>query len=303
MEIGNFVLHEPVPELRNPHVIASLRPWLDAGGAGTLTLSRLERHLGAKDLGTLLSPGKFFDFTRYRPIMYSVDGRRTMNVPNIELRYAYGPKGTDFIFLHLLEPHIAAEEYIDSIVQLLSALNVIRYCRVGGMYDAVPHTRRLPVMGMLNGEPLTGIEGITGTRRSNYQGPTSIMNLIGEKISDLGIENMTLMVRLPGYLQLEEDYSGAARLRGVLCNLYDLPAELGTSARGVQQYKRVSSTIEGNPEVKALVQRLESEHDAKQEPSTEEDQPELDETISPLSPSVEQFLRELGNDSDEEESQ
>jgi hypothetical protein len=300
MEIGNFLINEPVPELKNPHVIASLRPWLDAGGAGTLTLSRLERHLGAKDLGTLVSPGKFFDFTRYRPIMHSVDGRRTMNIPNVELRYAYGPKGTDFIFLHMLEPHVAAEEYIDSIVQLLTKLNVSRYCRVGGMYDAVPHTRQLPVMGMLNGEPLTDIDSVTGNRRSNYQGPTSIMNLIGEKISGLGIENMTLMVRLPGYLQLEEDYSGAARLRGVLCTLYDLPAELGTSARGVQQYKRVSSTIEGNPEVKALVQRLEAEHDARQTSSSGEAQTGPDQTFSPLSPSVEQFLRELGNDGEEE---
>jgi len=114
------------------------------------------------------------------------------------------------------------------------------------------------------------------------------MGLVGEKISALGIENMTLMVKLPQYVQLEEDFTGAARLLNVLCPLYNFPAELSVSRRGLRQYERVSTEMERNAGVKALVEQLEADYDAQMESSPEE-------TSSPLSPSVEEFLRELGD--------
>ena len=64
MRIGAFEINEPVPELRDPHVFAMVRPWVDVGSVGTLTLNRLERYLGSKELGKLHRPGVFFDFTR-----------------------------------------------------------------------------------------------------------------------------------------------------------------------------------------------------------------------------------------------
>ena len=291
MRIGSFELREPLPELRQTHVIASMRPWLDAGNVGTLGLARLERHMGAQDLGGLVTPGTYFDFTRYRPMVYFVDDQRQTTVPNATVRYAKGKGESDFIFLHLLEPHANAEEYIESVVALLQHLQVKRYCRIGGMYDAVPHTRPLPVMGSLDGESLTGIAGVTPTRRIRYQGPTSIMNEVGERASAMGVENMSLMVRLPQYVQLEEDYSAAARLLNVLCSLYDFPDELSVSRRGQRQYERVSAEMDRNAGVKALVERLEADYDAWTESSLEEPQG----PPSPLAPSVEEFLRGLGD--------
>ena len=48
MRVGEFELNEPLPGLRNPHVIASLTPWIDAGSVGSLSLERLERFMGAE---------------------------------------------------------------------------------------------------------------------------------------------------------------------------------------------------------------------------------------------------------------
>ena len=53
MKIGAFEINEPVPELRDPHAFAMVRPWVDVGSVGTLTLNRLERFLGSKELGKL----------------------------------------------------------------------------------------------------------------------------------------------------------------------------------------------------------------------------------------------------------
>lgn len=294
MRVKDFELLEPLPELRQPHVVSSLRPWLDAGGVGTLGLSRLERHLGAQDLGSLTTPGHFFDFTRYRPMMYYVEGQRQTTIPNAMVRFAKGPGDFDFIFLHLLEPHSNAEQYLESVAALLEQLNVKRHCRIGGMYDAVPHTRPLPVMGSLDGEDLAmaGVHGVTSLRGARYQGPTSIMNLLAEKVGPLGVENMTLMVRLPQYVQLEEDYSGAARLLNVLCSIYNFPEELSTSRRGQRQYERISAEMDRNAGVRALVERLELDYDARVDSSLQE------ESITPLSPAVEEFLRDLSSQMD-----
>ncbi len=292
--IGGFDLHEPLPLLRKPHVVASLRPWLDAGGVGTLTLARLERHLAAQDVGSLVTPGTYFDFTRYRPMVFYVEDQRRTTIPNVSVRYAKGPGDFDFLFLNLLEPHLNAEEYVDSVVALIQRFNGARYCRIGGMYDAVPHTRPLPVMATLDGEEIPALPGVTPMRRGRYQGPTSIMNLIGDRLTADGVENMTVMVRLPQYVQLEEDYSGAARVLNVLCHLYNLPQELSVSRRGQRQYERVSAEIERNAGVKALVERLEADYDAWIEAHPNEEPP-----ASPLAPSVERFLEQLGEKFDD----
>ena len=48
------------PDLREPHVLAILKPWVDVNGVGSLVLAELERHLGAQELGWLARPGTFF---------------------------------------------------------------------------------------------------------------------------------------------------------------------------------------------------------------------------------------------------
>ncbi len=304
MRIGKFELVEPLPKLRNPHVIASLTPWIDAGSVGSLTIERIERFMDAEDLGKLATPGTYFDFTRYRPIVYYEDGERRMKIPNADMRFARGDFDHDFIFLHMLEPHSFSEEYIEALVEVLTHLNVQRFCRIGAMYDAVPHTRPLLVMGTRNGEPMEGVEGVTGNRRRPYQGPTSIMNMVGERLVTQGVESMMLMARLPHYVELEADFAGRTKMLEVLSTLYNFPPEYAQSRRDTQQYERVSSEMQRNPQVKSLVERLESDYDARRgrrrQQGTDDEVRERrddasEEPQTPLPPSIEQFLGELHN--------
>ena len=59
MKVGEFELVDPVPEVNNTVAISMLRPWIDVGRVGTLSLRKLEQYLGAKELGRLATPGKF----------------------------------------------------------------------------------------------------------------------------------------------------------------------------------------------------------------------------------------------------
>ncbi len=65
MQIGDFELIEPIPELNKPHMLVSLEPWINVGSVGTLTLETLEKLFVALDLGTLIDPGTFYDFTSF----------------------------------------------------------------------------------------------------------------------------------------------------------------------------------------------------------------------------------------------
>lgn len=298
MRIGAFELQEPLPQLHEPRLIAALTPWIDAGKVGSLSLTAIEGHLNATEIGQLAQPGKFFDFTRYRPTVYYEDGERFTTVPNVSIQHGKSQNGTDFLMARILEPHSCAEEYVDSIVDLCTHLGVREYCRIGGMYDVVPHTRPLLVNGSINGETLEGKHGVNRGRRRPYEGPTSIMNLASDKVGSSGVDSIMLMVRLPHYVQLEEDHAGTARLLGVLSSMYEFPDNLGDFDRGQRQYGRVTSQVEDNPEVKVLVERLEEEYDARRarwSGRSQQSSGDLpDSTQTPLPPSVEELLKELG---------
>ncbi len=293
MKIGAFEINEPVPELRDPHVFAMVRPWVDVGSVGTLTLNRLERYLGSKELGKLERPGNFFDFTRYRPTIRLVKGVREVKIPNSVVRYAQTENGPDYIFLHLLEPHANGEDYTDSILELVKRFGVKRYCRVGAMYDAVPHTRPLLITGNLGDVPQLKEVPHLRLRGSTYQGPTTIMNLLSEGVEQSEIESINFMVHLPQYVQLEEDYTGTSRMIEALSSVYaDIPADLAPVRRGQRQYRELNATVERNSELKDLIQQMEAHYDAQVD--SEQAAKEQTQGASNLSPEIERFLSELG---------
>src|ERR671939_504528 len=151
MRIGAFEFPEPMPELREPHALAMIRPWVDVGSVGSLTLRRLERHFGAQPLGM-------------------------------------------------------AEDYVESIIELFKHFRVSVYCRIGAMYDSVPHTRPIVVTGNPGSvEPRPGASSpLIQQRQSQYEGPTTILNTLSDAATQLGMGLMTFMVHLPHYAQLDE---------------------------------------------------------------------------------------------------
>ncbi len=286
MRLGAFEVNEPLPELKDPHVLVILQPWIDAGSVGTLMLSWLETHLKSKELARLAKPGNFFDFTRYRPSIYLSEGHRQMTIPNTYLTYGQQKTGNDFILLHLLEPHSHSEVYVDSLLRLLERFGVKRYCLLGSMYDVVPHTRPLLVTGGAGGERTQQELEKMGIESSNYQGPTTITLLVSQRAPDIGIETMSLIVHLPQYTQLDEDYMGVVRLMKILGSLYDLPMHQTYIEKAEQQLEQINSALGKNPQLRALVEQLETHYEARARRKKEEETPRL-------SPEVEKFLAEM----------
>ena len=286
MQVGAFEIVEPTPELNAPHALVMLRPWIDVGSVGTLALSRMERHLRAKPLGKLAKPGTFFDFTRYRPVISTRAGKRDITVPNVSITYAKRDKGHDFIFMHLLEPHMFAEEFTDSILDLIRVFNVKRYALIGGMYDAVPHTRPLLVTGSVKGSETEEQTSAAKVEQSTYEGPTTITYLVGIKAQEFGVETASLIVHLPQYVQLEEDFMGMARLLEVLGSMYGLPKHLVDRKKGEAQYQDFARMVENNPRLKPVIEQLEANYDSRGSGHPKQ-------ASTPLAPEVQRFLEEM----------
>ena len=291
MKIGDFEVDEPIPEPRETHALVTVRPWVDVGRAGRHALIRIERHVNATEIARIERPGRFYDFSRYRPRMMNVGAERRITIPNTTVLHARREDGPDFLFLHLLEPHIFGEDFVDSVVELLKHFNVTKYTQVGSVSDAVPHTRPLLLTGFVPEDAARRYS----IQKSQYQGPTSITTLIGQEAVKGSIETLVFLVRLPHYAQLDEDYSGVSRILEVLCPMYDLPDVLIDAERGRRQYQQIDSALTRNPQAKKLVEQLEASYDAAHK--------ETETETTPLPPEVERFLKEMDERLGEEQGE
>ncbi|HUJ68371.1 MAG TPA: PAC2 family protein [Syntrophorhabdales bacterium] len=275
MRIGAFELSEPVPELNEPHALAILRPWIDVNNVGTLVLSELEARFEAEELARLATPGRFFDFTRYRPTLSIEEGVRKVTVPNVSVRYARREGTNDLLLLNLLEPHACSELYVDSILRLLRALKARRYVLLGSMYDVVPHTRPLIVNGGASGTEALQDLRRSGALVSSYEGPTTITFLVSQKAPEAGMEALSFIVSLPQYVALEEDYLGKVRLMEILNVLFDIPIDKRDFERALEQRTLISQRVDGSPELKSLLPQLEAMYEERIKRAEGEGMPKL----------------------------
>ena len=209
-----------------------------------------------------------------------------MTVPNSSVTYGKKKTGEDFLFLHLLEPHSNSEVYVDSVLRLLAEFGVKRYCLLGSMYDYVPHTKTLLVTGGGVGEKARRELKELGIESSDYQGPTSISFLISQQAPEIGMETMSLIVHLPQYTQMDEDYMGTVRLTEVLALLYNLPMDEAYIEKAEQQLEQINLALDKNPQLKTIVEQLESHYEARAKRRKEERMPQL-------SPEVEKFITDI----------
>jgi predicted ATP-grasp superfamily ATP-dependent carboligase len=286
LEVGAFELRDPLPEMHEPRLLLTLRPWIDVGSVGTMTLAWIEEAWGAEPIGQLVRPGRYYDFTRYRPMLYRRDGQRQVSVPNTALQHARAG-GRDWLTMHALEPHSHGDEYVEAIMELIQHLGVTEYTLLGSMYAPVPHTRPPVTSGGATGDDLRARLYGAGVKESNYEGPTTILALLSALAQEQGIETATVVMQLPAYAQIERDYRGLHSMLGLLNRAYGFEFNLGpVEEEARRQGTAVDESVRDDPRLQAWVTELETMYDAVAASAGEE-------PATPLSPGLESFLREV----------
>ena len=287
MQIGAFELQEPVPTLREPRLLAALRPWIDVGSVGTMALAFLEESWQARPLARLSQPGTFYDFTRYRPAARFREGQREISIPNTFLHYAQSSDGQDWLLLHALEPHSHGEEYVQSLMSLMKYLGVRQYCLIGSMYAPVPHTRPPLASGSASDDALRERLQQLGVRESSYEGPTTILSLVTIEARQQGVDTLGVILQLPAYAQLERDYLGLHALLELLAGLYGLSLNIDSVRQeGDRQRVALDHSVQQDPRMQNMVRELEALYDAEAAAGPQEEAPKL-------SAEMERFLRDI----------
>jgi hypothetical protein len=285
-QIGPFELDDPLPEINAPRLIVALQPWIDIGAVGTMTLSFLEQAWDATQIAKLTRSGNFYDFSRYRPMLYRRGGERHVVVPNTYLHHARDPHGHDWLFLHALEPHNRGEDYVDGLLALLTHIDVRDYSLIGSMYAPVPHTRPPVVSGGSSNEAMRERLQRLGAKESNYEGPTTILATLPPRALAAGIPTSSVILQLPAYAQVERDYRGLLALLELLAGFYGWQLDLDQVRQEAdRQLTAMEETAAENPQLQAMVLELERLYDSQSEAGGEED--------TQLSPGLETFLKDV----------
>ncbi|MDG2101145.1 MAG: PAC2 family protein [Dehalococcoidia bacterium] len=281
MNIEEFNLNIPLASYKNSHFISILRPWINVGNVGHNAISRLVKIFDLEEIGRLKKPSKYYDMTRYRPEILEENGERKVRVPNTVIFGNKIPSDRNIFLLYMLEPHNYAEDYNDAFIDLIKKLNGQRYTSIGGMFDSVPHTRPLPVTGSYKGWIPPSPLDQTLKRKSNYVGPTSMTSQLSQILSkEFSIETLSLMVHIPLYIKLEDDFLATYRLLETLSKIYNYPIDLPEREKGEKQYKEIHKNLEGNSQVTDLIKQFEANE-------------KLNNDELGLSPKIEDFLKDL----------
>jgi predicted ATP-grasp superfamily ATP-dependent carboligase len=182
--------------------------------------------------------------------------------------------------------------FVASVLSLLRKLNVKRYCLIGGMYDAVPHTRPTLISGTTSKGIEDELSGL-GILASDYEGPTSITVLISQEAPQYGIDTMSMVAHLPQYSEIEDDYTAQLSLLEMLTKLYQLPLDLeGVRRKAEKQYKKLNTAMLRQSDGAGILSQLEAFYDSRFT------RPKRSGETTQLSPSIEKFLKEIGRELD-----
>ncbi len=274
-----YQLHEPLPELIAPVVLAALDGWVDAGSVATTALSVVAAT--ASPVATF-DPDDLFDYRSRRPTLEIRDGRlSSLQWPELTLRHArFGER--DLLLLSGAEPDDRWHRLSAAIVELLLQLDARGWVSLGAIPAAVPHTRPVPILGTESAPGLLRADvppGPTGLLKV----PSAALSMLEMAVADAGIPAVGYFAQTPHYVQGPYALASVALLRTLERHLeVELPrGNLTDEARELRQ--RLDTATEADETTRTYVGRLESMVDESRLPAG-------DDLIS----DIERFLRDQG---------
>jgi proteasome assembly chaperone (PAC2) family protein len=255
------VTHEEV-ELRAPMLVAAFKGWNDAGDAATFAAQHLARVWGARKIASI-DPEDFYDFQAVRPQVELTDGlTRKITWPANELWAAESRSGQrDMLIFIGVEPSHRWRTFSQLLVSLVSRYNVDLVVTLGALLADVPHSRPVHITGTA-GEP--ELVDRLGLERSRYEGPTGIVGVLHDALSQAGIGSASLWAAVPHYLAVTPNPKAALALVNKAVEILKVPAEVDDLERATAIYEdRVSEIVSADEDVLGYVQLLEERADER----------------------------------------
>lgn len=258
---------DQLPELDGGTLLLSFSGWMDGGDASTGTVSRLIRLLDAEQVAGI-DPEPYYIFNipgsmelsaQFRPHIDIEEGLvKSIDMPTNEFYHA---QSANLLLFKGKEPNLKWRTFGDCIFEVARRCNVSRLMFVGSFGGTVPHTREPRMYVTCSDEKLHAEMAPYGMRRTGYEGPGSFMTYVMSRAPDEGLDMVSLVAEIPGYLQGTNPFCIEAitrRLAAILKLSPDMD-ELRTASNEWEQ--EISSIIEENDEMARKILELEDDYD------------------------------------------
>jgi proteasome assembly chaperone (PAC2) family protein len=248
------------PKLRHPALVCSFKGWNDAAESASSALSFVSSKWGAERLG-VIDPEEFYDFQVTRPTVRLSEGRtREIEWPELVLESA-SPEGSarDFVFLSGAEPNLRWKTFSATVIDAAQQLGVEMVVSLGALLADIPHTRPVQVTGIAADPEMVERLGFSEAR---YEGPTGIVGVLQDACTRAGLPAASLWAPVPHYVATVPSPKATLSLLRRLEDLLETPIDTSELDEAAVEYeRRLDEAVASEPEVRALVERLEQQID------------------------------------------
>ena len=252
-------LHELERDLVAPVVLAAFDGWVDAAGSASSAADHLAR--GGEAVATFQND-LLYDYRSRRPVLDIIDGTLTrLQWPELQL-HRKRFEGRDVLVLHGPEPDFRWRQLGDDVLETCLRLGITQWISVGAIPAAVAHTRPVPVLATATAEGLLD-EAETQGPDGLLRVPSACLSAIEMTVTGGGVPGVGFYAQVPHYVGGPFAAASVSLLEHlgrhlrVALPLGSLPED------AIQQRERLDTAVQGDEDVREILERLESISDEK----------------------------------------
>jgi proteasome assembly chaperone (PAC2) family protein len=267
LSVDDLIKLDETPQLKNGTLLLAFTGWMDGGDVSTGTVSRIVDLTGADRIGEVAAepfyiysfPGPMELAAQFRPHIKIEDGLvKSIEMPSNEIHVA---RESNLAFFVGKEPNLNWRTFCQCVFEICARLGISRLLFVGSFGGAVPHTREPRLYVTCSTPSLHDEMAQYGLRKTSYEGPGSFMTYMTTRATDVGLEMVSLVAEIPGYLQGLNPYSIEAMTRR-LSKILKLPLELDELRQATNEWEEgITDLISANAEMAAKIREFEDNYD------------------------------------------
>jgi hypothetical protein len=278
------------PELRRPLLLIAFEGIFDAAESATSALRWITERAEKSSPMAEIDPERFLNFQEVRPMARLAEGgNRVIDWPKTEVKAVRTASNRDLVVMTGVEPHLRWKTFSDHVVEVARRSRCEMVVTVGALVAMVPHTRPFAVTASAIHPDLARRLNLS---KPTYEGPTSLIGVLNERLERSNIPVIALRVAVPHYVPGPPNPKATRALLRRLQHTTGVPTSYEELDREVSDWSnRVDQAVASDAESEAYVARLERQVD-----SDEELLPSGDD----LAAELEAFLRDQNPDSDDD---
>lgn len=243
---------------RESIMIAAFEGWNDAGSSASSAVDHLAEVWNAQEYGAL-DPEDYHDFQVSRPTVSRLPGgERLLSWPGTVVSTCPVVSTPDrrVSLVRGIEPSMRWRQFCAELLDFAEDLEVTTLITCGALLVDVPHTRPLPTF-VSSEDPAA--RNRWNVERSDYEGPTGIVGVLGHEAALRGITVLSMWVGVPHYVAHPPSPKATVSLLRELERLVGAPIPLGDLEEDAQAWQRGADELaEDDDEVAQHVAQLES---------------------------------------------